>query len=144
MELDEKDQKILETLKERAELTTSQISKKTRVPITTVHNRIRKMKEEGVIKNYTVNLNFEKIGKPLKAFILITVNQTRFTQSQIGKEIKSVEGIESVDIVTGATDIVAQARVKDMHFLNELITNKIRKIEGIDKTQTLMVLEEIN
>ena len=143
MKLDEKDLRILEILKEEANLTTSQISKKTRAPITTVHNRIKKMKQEGVIKNYTVKIDFEKIGKPLKAFILITVDQKNLSQSQIGKKIKSIEGVQSVDIVTGATDIIAEVRTENMHALNNLITEKIRRIEGIDKTQTLMVLEEI-
>jgi len=143
MNLDEKDKKILEILKEKADLTTSQISKKTRIPITTVHNRIKKLNKEGVIKNYTVNVDYEKIGKPLKAFILVTVNQGASSQSEIGKHVKSIDGVESVDIVTGAMDIIATIRAKDMHFLNELITKEIRTIKGIDKTQTLMVLEEI-
>lgn len=144
MEIDEKDMRILTILKESSDLTTSQISKKTRMPITTVHNRIKKLKKLGIIKNYTLNINFEKIGKPLKAYILITVDQGKLSQSQMGKHIRAIDSVESVDIVTGNTDILAQVRVKDMHELNNLITEKIRKIDGIDKTQTLMVLEEIN
>ena len=62
---------------------------------------------------------------------------------EIGKQIREIDGVESVDIVTGSTDIIVQIRIKDMHSLNELITEKIRKLSGIDKTQTLMVLEEI-
>ncbi len=143
MELDEKDLKILSMLKGDAKLTTSQISKKTRIPITTVHNRIRKLSKEGVIKRYTVEVDYEKVGKPLKAFILITINQSKTPQNKLGREIKSIEGVESVDIVTGATDLIAEVRAKNMPVLNELITEKIRRIEGIDKTQTLMVLEEI-
>jgi DNA-binding Lrp family transcriptional regulator len=144
MEIDEKDKKIIDVLKKRAELTTSQISKQTRIPITTIHNRIKKMKEEGIIKNYTININFEKIGKPLKAFILITASQGSLTQNEIGEKIKSIDCVENVDIVTGTTDIVAEVRVSDMHILNELITNRIRKIEGVDKTQTLMVLQAVD
>ncbi|MBS3076933.1 Lrp/AsnC family transcriptional regulator [Candidatus Pacearchaeota archaeon] len=143
MELDQKDKKILQILKENANLTTSQIAKKTAIPITTVHNRIKKLNKEKVIKNYTLNLDFEKIGKPLKAFILVTINQSKISQSEIGKQIREIDGVESVDIVTGSTDIIVQIRIKDMHSLNELITEKIRKLSGIDKTQTLMVLEEI-
>lgn len=144
MGFDEKDIKILKILKFQAELTTSQISKRTGIPITTIHNRIKKLKHLKIIKNYTVNLDYEKIGKPLKAFILIIVNQSKRSQNEIGKELKKIEGVESVDIITGTTDIIVVIRFKDMHILNELITEKIRKIKGIDKTETLMVLEEIN
>ena len=148
MKLDEKDIKILEIIKENAKLTSSQISKKTRIPITTIHNRIKKLEKQGIIKNYTVSLDFEKIGKPLAAYILLTVNQNisqnkKISQKDIGKKIKMFEDVESVDVVTGAIDILIKARVKTMHDLNNLLTNRLRKIDGVDKTQTMMVLEEI-
>lgn len=143
MIIDEKDRKLIKLLSSEANLTSSQISKKTGIPITTVHNRIQKLKESRIIKKYTVLLDYEKVGCPLKAFILVSVNQSRVSQTKIGKQLKNLEGVESVDIVTGATDMIVEMRVKDMHILNELITERIRKIEGIDKTQTLMALEEI-
>ena len=148
MKLDEKDIKILELLKENSKLTTSQISKKTNTPITTVHNRIKKLKHLSIIKNFTISIDHEKIGKPLTAYILLTVNQNispnkKVSQKEIGKKIKLFEDVESVDIVTGAIDMLIKARVKTMHDLNNLITDKLRKIDGVDKTQTMMVLEEI-
>ena len=148
MQLDEKDLGILELLKKNSKLTTSQISKKTTIPITTIHNRIKKMEQQGIIKNYTINPDFEKIGKPLTAYILLTVNQTispnkKISQSDVGKKIKAFDDVEAVDIVTGATDILVKVRARTMHDLNDFITHKIRNIEGVDKTQTMMVLEEL-
>ena len=147
MQLDEKDLKILEILKRDAELTSSQISKKTGIPITTIHNRIKRLKQKGIIKNYTINIDYEKLGKLLSAYILITINQSilgkKISQSQIGKKLKYFEEVESVDIVAGGTDMIIKVRVETMQSLNKFITEKLRNIEGIDKTQTLMVLEEI-
>lgn len=147
MKLDEKDLKILDILKKNAELTSSQISKKTGIPITTVHNRIKKLKQSGIIKNYTVNIDFEKIGKQLTAYILITVNQSmlgkKISQHNIGKKLKLFEEVESADIVAGGTDMIIKVRAESMPKLNEFITEKLRNVDGIDKTQTLMVLEEI-
>ena len=111
------------------------------------HNRIRKLNQEGIIKNYTINVDFEKLGKQLSAYILITINQSilgkKISQSQIGKRLKSFEEVESADIVAGGTDMIIKVRAESMKKLNEFITEKLRNIEGIDKTQTLMVLEEI-
>lgn len=147
MQLDEKDNKILYILKTNAELTSSQISKKTAIPITTVHNRIKKLKQLGIIKNYTINIDHEKIGKALAAYILITINQSnlkqKISQHDIGRKLKSFDEVDSADIVTGATDIIIKVRAESMKKLNDFITEKLRNIEGIDKTQTLMVLEEI-
>ena len=146
MKLDEKDTQILTVLENNAKLTTSQISKLTRIPITTIHNRIKKLEKERIIKNYTLNLDYEKLNKPLKAHILVSViplSHKKISQEDIGKKIKSFEDVNSVDIVTGATDILVQVRATNMKELNKFITNRLRNIEGIDKTQTMMVLEEL-
>ena len=58
VKVDEKDRKILEVLKEHADYATRQIAKKTGLPITTVHNRIQKLKKEKVIKRFTVDFYF--------------------------------------------------------------------------------------
>lgn len=145
--MDEKDWKILEMLENNAKLSNSQIAKKTTIPITTVHNRIKRMESEGIIKQYTIKLDYEKINKPILAIILIEVNyntagKNKISQSEVAKAIKKI-GAQTVDIVTGGTDIVIKMRTKSVQELNEFITNKLRNIEGVDKTQTLIVLESI-
>ncbi len=47
-----------------------------------------------------------------------------------------------IDIVTGATDILVGIRVKDVHELNKFVIDRLRKIDGVDKTQTMIVLNE--
>lgn len=145
--MDDKDWKILEMLENNAKLSNSQIAKKTTIPITTVHNRIKRMESEGIIKQYTIKLDYEKINKPILAIILIEVNynttsKNKISQSEVAKSIKKI-GAQSVDIVTGGTDIVIKVRTKSVQELNEFIINKLRNIEGVDKTQTLVVLESI-
>jgi DNA-binding Lrp family transcriptional regulator len=73
MELDKKDLQILELLKRDSKLTTSKIAKKTLIPTTTIHNRIKKLEKSGIIKNYTLNLDWKKLGKNITAFILVSV-----------------------------------------------------------------------
>ena len=67
--MDKKDAKILKVLKENAKLSTQQISKKTLIPITTVHHRIKKMEKEGVINGYTTIVDNKKIGKNIAAYV---------------------------------------------------------------------------
>ena len=87
--LDKKDLAILEILKHNSNLSTQNIAKKTNIPITTVHNRIKKLEKEGIIKEYSVVLDNKKIGKPIAAYILITVDykllQQLKTQHQFPK-----------------------------------------------------------
>ena len=144
MNLDKKDLKIIEILKQNSKQTTSQISKKFNIPITTVHNRIKKLEKLGIIKNYTVVLDYKKLDKGILSYVLVSVmytlpNGKKVSQEEIAKNLKNL-GAEEVSIVTGGTDIIVKVRVKDVEELNDFIIKRLRDIEGVDKTQTLIVL----
>ena len=147
MRLDEKDHKILEVLKENAKLTTSQISKKTKIPITTVHNRIKRLENSGVIKNYTVVLDHKLLGEEVLVYILVTVNYNipgeKISQDKIANQIKKHPFVEEVNITTGENDMIVKARFSSISQLNDFITKTLRNIEGVDRTQTMVVLSEI-
>ncbi|MGV8150504.1 MAG: Lrp/AsnC family transcriptional regulator [Candidatus Woesearchaeota archaeon] len=145
IKIDKKDEKIIEILKDHAEFTTRQISKKTLLPVTTVHNRIRKLRKDGIIRKYTVKLDNEKLGKNFVSYVLISVNlpilkQKHKTQLDLANELKKFYFVERADIVTGGTDIVAIVRVKDVKEFDDCLLNKLQLIEGIDRTQTLIVI----
>jgi len=149
MKLDEKDKQILEILKKNARLTTKEIAKIVKLPITTVHNRIKKLENNKIITNFTVNLNYNELGKPILAFILVTVNyniksEKKIDQEELAKKIKFLEGTEDVSIVTGDTDIIVKVRLSSVDELSSYITKKLRNLEGIDKTRTLIVLKYFN
>jgi Lrp/AsnC family leucine-responsive transcriptional regulator len=146
--LDEKDSKILEILKQNAKLTTKQISKKVGIPATTVHNRIRKMEETGIISNYTVRLNSRKLGKHISAYILLTVyykllKQLKTTQHDLANKLRKCEPVERVDMITGTHDIILRVVTNDIDQLNDFVTKHLRNMEGIEKTETLVVLSRI-
>ncbi|MBU2589431.1 MAG: Lrp/AsnC family transcriptional regulator [Nanoarchaeota archaeon] len=143
--MDLKDEKVLEMLKKNSKLTTSQIAKKAGIPITTVHNRIKKLENQGIIKNYSVNLDYKKLNLPITSFISVNTKYTlpsgeTLKQEDIAKEIKLLKGVEEVNIMTGGTDILLKVRVKDIDELNEFVIKKLRSIKGVDKTQTMIVL----
>ena len=114
------------------------------MPITTVHNRIKKLEKEKIIKKYTILPDYKKLGKGILSYILVSVmymlpNGEKISQENLAKEIKKL-GAEEVSIVTGGTDIIVKVRVKDVDELNEFVIKKLRSVDGVDKTQTLIVL----
>lgn len=146
--MDNKDEKILRLLKENSKLTSHQISKKTLIPITTVHNRIKKLKKEGIIKRYTLELDNKKLGKNLAAYIQIVVDykllkEKKMSQYDLAKKIMQNESVEESAMVTGGTDIIIKVRVENIEKLDNLVTKYLRNIEGIEKTQTMIILNEI-
>lgn len=145
--LDRKDLAIVAVLKENAKLSTQQIAKKTRIPITTVHNRIKKLEKEGIIKGYTVVLDNKKIGKPLAAFILVTVDykllkELKKTQYGLAQQLLRNPTVESSAMITGASDIIIKIRCNNVDELNDFVTVYLRNVEGVEKTQTAIVLNE--
>jgi len=143
--LDEKDKKILELLESHAEYTTRQIAKKVNLPITTVHNRIRKLKTQGIIKKYTVELDYSALEKNFVAYILISANLEMLkakhkSQYDLVNDIRKFYFVERVDIVAGGTDLVVLMRVKDVQEFDNCLLNKLQLVEGIDKTQALIVI----
>ncbi len=143
--MDEKDFKILELLREHGEYTTRQISKNTNLPPTTVHNRIKKLREVGIIKKFTIELDHAKINRGFMAYVMISVNLPLLkakgkTQHDLARELKKLPFVERVDIVSGDTDIVSVVRVKDVDEFDRFLLNNLHKVEGIDRTQSLIVI----
>ncbi len=143
--LDDKDWKIVEILKEHGDYTVRQITKKTLLPPTTIHNRIRKLREEKIIQKFTIELDYSKIEKNFVAYILISANlpvlkQKKKTQYDLAEEIRKFYFVERVDIVAGGTDLVVIIRVKDVEEFDKILLGKLQLVEGIEKTQSLIVI----
>jgi Lrp/AsnC family transcriptional regulator, leucine-responsive regulatory protein len=75
--MDTLDLKILEALKENGRTTASEISKRVALSLPATAERIRKLEEAGVIEQYTVRLNRDKLNLKLLAFIFVNVSQCR-------------------------------------------------------------------
>ena len=146
--MDKKDRKIIDVLKKNSRLSTNEIWKKTGIPQTTVHNRMKKMKENGIIERFTIKLDRRMVGKGLAAYILCTVSYRtskgeKLSQIDVAKKVKTLPEVEEVSIVTGEIDLIVKVGVKDVDALNDFVVVKLRDIEGIEKTITSVVLSEV-
>lgn len=146
MKLDDKDWKLLEILATDCKMSTFEISKKTGMPVTTVHNRIKRLEQSGVITGYAARIDRKKLGKNVVAYIMVTVSYhpspgKTISQVELAKRLDNFEEVEEEAIVAGGTDIVLKVRVDDIDALNRFVITKLRSIEGIENTQTLIALQ---
>ena len=146
--MDEKDKKIIEELRQDSSLTVRQIAKKTLIPITTVHKRIKKLRAEGIIRKYSVELDFSKLGRSLAAIILASVSfealeRHKLTHREFSKKLNCFENVEKVFHVTGQADYAIVIRVRDTAALEEFLYNLKKRFDAIERTQTLVVLSEV-
>jgi len=145
--IDEKDLRILSALKENSKLSTWNLSKKINLPVTTIHHRIKKLEKIGVITKYTLELDEEKLGKHVLALVLVTVGVDKTTgfgvdHDTVAREILKFPEVQKVYTITGMTDILVKVRTKDNLELNKFLIKRLRKLAGIERTQTSIVLSE--
>jgi DNA-binding Lrp family transcriptional regulator len=140
--LDKKDLEILDVLKHHAKWTTHHISKKTLIPVTTVHNRIKKMEHMGIIKGYTAILDHKKIGEAISAFVLINVHAENqaVRSNEILNELEKYSEVQEAYTITGDHDIIIRTSVQDTDKLEEFI-ERIDAIDGIEKAKTAVILK---
>ncbi|MBI4019107.1 MAG: Lrp/AsnC family transcriptional regulator [Candidatus Aenigmarchaeota archaeon] len=145
--IDKKDENILSVLKRNARLSMQALSKKLNMPTTTVYNRIKKMEEDGVIEQYTVKLNEQKIGKTITAYIGIVFNyeelkKNRITQHEIARQCREKENVQLADVITGGNDMIIKVTARDVNEMDRFVTSYIQNFPGVERTNTMIVLGE--
>jgi Lrp/AsnC family leucine-responsive transcriptional regulator len=135
-EIDEKDQKILDELLEDAGQSVTELAAKLKMPRTTVQERIKRLRKLGVIKKFTIQIDYSKLGKPATAFILISFQQGAVSQKKLAQEIAKLPEVVEAHLITGEWDILVKVRSDSMQSVGSLVVDKLRMMEGVGKTMT--------
>ena len=142
MELNEKDLKIIQALKENARLGVKDIARKTGIPITTVFNRIRSLEKDGIIEGYSVIIDRKKLGKDIQAFILVNIAYTsKINPDDFSRELLQLPEVEDCYVISGATNILIKVSTKDIDDLNDFIITNLKK-RGIENTTTYIIIRK--
>jgi DNA-binding Lrp family transcriptional regulator len=141
--MDEADRLILEELTKDAKTSLKVLSRRLQMPLSTVYQRIKKMEQEKLITNYTVNVDWKKLGLSVKAYVSIFVDTTRLKemrkpQKEILEDLRRLPFCYDVEMVTGDADLIMIIRARDTHDLGRLITEKVQSIPGITNTKSLV------
>lgn len=127
--VDKKDKRIIEALKEDSSQTVRAIAKSTGIRPSTVHQRITKMKKEGVIEKFTVKLDNRAAGENFIVFMSVT------TKSDLPKNFFQNKNIKEVFGITGEYDLLLKLKFKDIEEFNQFVID-MRKNKAIEKTLT--------
>ncbi|NOZ81068.1 MAG: Lrp/AsnC family transcriptional regulator [DPANN group archaeon] len=145
--MDDTDRKIVKALQEDSSGSMRQISRITGVALTTVHSRLRALKEKGVIRRYTLDIDHDKLGYHVLAIVNVTigydfVRKTGTTQNELVQLFMQEDEVEEAFSVTGETDIILKVRARGIDDLNNYLIGQVRKLPGVTKTVTQVVLYE--
>ncbi|WP_048150160.1 Lrp/AsnC family transcriptional regulator [Palaeococcus ferrophilus] len=137
--LDRVDQKLLDELKENARENIASLSKKLGVPRTTVHYRIKKLLEEGIIEKFTIKPNYKKLNLGTTAFILARYDPSSgLTQKEVANRVAQVEGVYEVHIIAGEWDLLIKVRAHSAEDVGKIVVDRLREVKGLGQTVTMV------
>jgi Lrp/AsnC family transcriptional regulator for asnA, asnC and gidA len=140
-EVDNVDLRILEILRENAKKPFTEVAKKVHVSQGTVHVRMNKMEEAGIVEKTTVKINYAKLGFDITAFIGIFLEKSALYDKVVGR-LKEVPEITSIHYTTGNYSMFVKIHCRDTNHLKEVLHDKMQQVEGIERTETMISLEE--
>jgi len=140
MKLDEIDHQILDMLIDNTRIPFTDIAKKLLISAGTVHVRVKKMEEAGIIKGSSLTLDYEKLGYSFIAYVGVFINNTSQTQFVI-ERLSNIPFITVAHITTGKFNIYCKVRARNTKHAKEIIF-LIDDIEGVYRTETMISLEE--
>ena len=141
--IDEKDTSILGELRKNARETTKGIAKKTNIARITVHERIKRLVQRGIVKKFTIITDYKKLGAGTTAFVLVAYVPGKILQKEVAARIARLPNVSEVHLIAGEWDMIAKIRGKDLENIGKLVLEKIRGMEGVAKTFTLACFENI-
>ena len=139
--LDKTDLAILKLLQQNARITIKEISEKVHLSTTPVHERIRRMEENGVIKQYATIVNGAMVKKGLMVICYVSIKQ--HSKNAGAKFIKTIlemnEVIECLTI-SGEFDFMLKVVSEDMNAYYDFHVNKLSQIENMGHVQSVFVM----
>jgi len=140
-ELDLLDKKILASLMQNAKKPYTEIARELYVSGGTIHVRMKKLEEAGIVKGQKLSVDPGKLGFDICAFLGIYLDKSSL-YDDVARELSNIPEIVTAHYTTGLYNIFAQIMCRDTEHLRRVLHDKIQHIPGIQRTETFISLEE--
>lgn len=142
--LDKIDRAILALLQANAHLTMQEVGKRINLSKTPVHERIKRLEQEGIITKYVALLNKKLLGNLLTVYCHVTLDkQTRDTFLEFDRIVGDLPEVLECNRVSGTFDYVLKIVIRDMATYNLFYQNQLSVIPGVLHISSYFVMEEI-
>ncbi len=146
-ELDDKNRKLLHLLQNDSKQSISKLSEALGIGISSVHARMKALKDTGVIKKYSAVVDPTKVDRETLAFILVTVRyrvpgkKDVLSQREFCQAIALHPLVQGVHVLSGEYDVLLKVRTKNIDAMNRFIVDYLRELPEVDKTLTMFAME---
>ena len=145
--MDKKNEAILRILSRKAGLTSRTLSKMLKIPVSTVHRRIKRLEHEGIIQGYKAIVNFEKTSWPIVTLLMINLAEVIPGRGHIPKKeiiqslSRSNEIEEIIEVQAADFDLIAKARFERLKEYSNFV-EELQCIDGIEEISSAIIVEE--
>src|SRR5919199_5694094 len=137
--LDDINLKIIDVLSKDSSLPFVEIAKQIGISDATVHLRVRRLIDEGIIRRFTLSLNNDLLGYDHLAFAGINIRPG--FADLITEELSNLEEVLEVHEMHNRFDLFLKVRAKDLNHMRDIVENKIRKLPNVLETELMAVLK---
>ena len=139
--LDKLDLQIIHEMMETAEISYAELGKKLFVSGGTIHVRIKKLQELNIVKGTRLNVDLKQLGYDITAFVGIYLEKSSLYDS-VAKQLKKIPQVVRINYTTGSYSMFIEIVCKDIEQLRKVLHDDLQKVQGIERTETLISLEE--
>ncbi|HVB02448.1 MAG TPA: Lrp/AsnC ligand binding domain-containing protein [Chitinophagaceae bacterium] len=141
LNIDKLDLQIINEMMHNAEISYADLGKKLYVSGGTIHVRMKKLQELGVVKGTKLQVDLKMVGYDVIAFIGIYLEKSSLYDS-VSRELKKIPEIVRLNYTTGNYSIFAEIVCKDIEQLRRVLHDELQKVKGIERTETFISMEE--
>lgn len=139
--LDNNDIAILKLLQENARITVKEISEKIHLSTTPVHERIKRLEQAGVIKQYVTLLDYNKVGRGLMVICYVSLKEHSKTAGvKFIKTIHEMQEVIECYSISGEFDFMLKVVCRDMNAYYDFHVNKLSQQENMGNVQSVFVM----
>lgn len=139
--IDNVDLQILSILMENAQTPYTEIAKKIFVSGGTIHVRMKKLTSLGVVRGSQVVIDPSKIGYDITAFLGVYLEKNSL-YDEVADQLRAISEVTELHYTTGIYAMFIKIICRDTQHLRDVLHDKLQKVSGIQRTETIISLEE--
>ena len=140
VQLDGVDRRILDVLTADGRTSVNALAATVNVSRASAYQRLARLRERGVIRRFTVDVDPHALGLPIAALVLVSVEQHSWRQA--GEQLRRLPGVEWLAYATGDFDFAVLVRAEDVAHLRDVVLGGFQSIAEVRSTRTIFLLDE--
>lgn len=138
--MDEVDRRMVDVLRADARISVRDLAVRAGVSRASAYARLRALRERGVIRGFTVDLDHRALGLGVSAYVHVRIKQNSWKSFR--DKAWAIEEAAHVALVAGDFDCVMLVRARDTEHLRDLVLERVQALPEVLATQTVLVFEE--